>query len=183
MQSSSRAPVLSATFRRVSCWIMGLRLPRLLNDLREAPVLRLGERAGLDDPDGIADPGLVALVVGVELDAPTHHLLVLGVLLDHVYLDDDRLVGLVRDDDAAALLAAAALRLGLLETDDRLALGRRLALRPGAPAALGAREVPARARLLLRLSFAGGTSRFPRGSLPWSAVANRRLRRRRRLRH
>src|SRR5581483_6894087 len=120
MQSSSRAPVLSATLRRVSCWIIS-GLPRLLHDLGEAPALLLRERAGLDDPDGVPDPGGVALVVGVELHRAADDLLVLGVALDHVDLDDDRLVALVGDDHAAPLLAAAALGLRRLAAGDRLA--------------------------------------------------------------
>src|SRR5437763_12023007 len=108
MQSSSRAPVLSATLRRVSCWI--IPLSRLLHDLREAPALRLRQRPRLDDADGVAHSGGVLLVVRVELDGAGDDLLVLRVRLDHVDLDDDRLVALVGDDDAAALLPAAQLR-------------------------------------------------------------------------
>src|SRR5215212_7001944 len=112
MQSSSRAPVLSATLSLDSCWIIG-RLPCLLHDLREAPVLRPRQRPRLDDPDGVARAGLVALVVRVELHRAPDDLLVLGMQLDHVDLDDDRLVALVGDDDAAPLLATPALDLGL----------------------------------------------------------------------
>src|SRR5438067_5108974 len=82
MQSSSRAPVLSATLRRVSCWIIALS--RLLDDLREPPALRLRERAGLDDAHRVADAGGVRLVVSVELDRAADDLLVLRVALDHV---------------------------------------------------------------------------------------------------
>src|SRR6266702_7953872 len=109
MQSSSRAPVLSATFRRVSCWIIWPSPPllRFLHDLGEAPVLRLRQRASLDDAHLVADPGLVRLVVGVELDRAPDHLLVARVALDHVDLDDDRLVAFVGHDDAATLLTPA----------------------------------------------------------------------------
>src|SRR5689334_20489364 len=126
MQSSSRAPVLSATLRRDSCWIIS-PLPRLLDDLREAPTLQLRQRPRLDDADGVADAGRVRLVVRVELDRAPDDLLVLRVALDHVDLDDDRLVALVGDDDAAPLLAPPPLGLGLLGTGDRLARRRLLA--------------------------------------------------------
>src|SRR5579883_3104994 len=133
MQSSSRAPVLSATLRRVSCWIIGSL--RLLDDLGQAPVLRLRQRARLDDPHRVADARAVLLVVRVELHRAAHDLLVPRVALDHVDLDDDRLVALVGDDDAAALLPPPALGLGLLGPRDRLARLRRLPLRLRARAA------------------------------------------------
>src|SRR6476646_1510769 len=104
MQSSSRAPVLSATFRRVSCWII-VPLLRLLDDLGETPVLGLRQRPRLDDPHRVADARGVLLVVSMELDGAADDLLVARMALDHVHLDDDRLVTGVRDDDAAALLA------------------------------------------------------------------------------
>src|SRR5215218_9571743 len=155
MQSSSRAPVLSATFRRDSCWIIS-PLPRLLDDLREAPALALRQRARLDDAHGVADAGGIRLVVRVELDGRADDLLVLGMALDHVDLDDDRLLALVGDDDAAALLAAAALALRLLGAGDRLAGGGLLAhgLRPRPPG--GARDVLARALLLRGRGGRGG---------------------------
>src|SRR5579884_2098259 len=160
MQSSSRAPVLSATRRRDSCWIIERHLPcnscagtarteqrkdagsvrgykprtrprtrrcdssqpypacegrggcrsfSDLDDLGEAPALRPRQRPRLDDADGVADVRRVLLVVRVELHAAPDHLLVLGMRLDQVDLDDDRLVALVGDDDAAPLLVAAAL--------------------------------------------------------------------------
>src|SRR5215211_6708247 len=148
MQSSSRAPVLSATLSLDSCWITGSS-PGLLHDLGEAPVLRLREGPRLDDPDDVARARLVPLVVRVELHGAPDDLLVLRVQLDHVDLDDDRLVALVGDDDAAALLPAAALDLGPLAADDRLARSRRLALRLRTLTALGARHVLARLGLLL----------------------------------
>src|SRR3954454_725481 len=119
MQSSSRAPVLSATLRRDSCWIISsLPLLRLLDDLREPPALQLRERAGLDDPDRVADAGRVLLVVRMEADGGADDLLVLRMALDHVDLDDDRLLALVGDDHAAALLAPPAVGLGLLGAGD-----------------------------------------------------------------
>src|SRR6478672_3628070 len=158
MQSSSRAPVLSATLRRVSCWITA-PLPRLLHDLREPPALRLRERARLHDAHGVADAGRVLLVVRVELDRATDDLLVLGMALDHVDLDDDRLVALVGDDDAAPLRTPAALALGLLGPRDRLALLRLLAHDLRARPPLAARHVPSGALLLrgrLGLGFGFG---------------------------
>src|ERR671917_1652376 len=123
MQRTSRAPVLSATLRRDSCWIIGL--PRPLEDLDEAPALGAAERAALDHADRVADARLVPLVVGVQRGAGADDLLVHPVLAGDVDADGDRLVGLVGDDDAFAHLELAA----------RLGLGRRgLAPRLARPA-------------------------------------------------
>src|SRR5436190_7403175 len=173
MHKISRAPVLSATLRRDSCWSIERHLlrnscsgaakteqrkdagrirsqwlrmqPRTqrcdglqphpecegcgrwrslghLDDLGEPPVLRLRERLRLDDADDVADVRGVLLVVRVELHAAPDDLLVALVRGDHVDLDDDRLVHCARDDDATALLTAAALVLGLRQADDGLAL-------------------------------------------------------------
>src|SRR5213078_2490415 len=111
-----------------------------LHDLREAPVLRLRQRARLDNADDVADLCLVLLVVGVELRRAPDDLLVLGMRLDGVHADDDRLVHRTRDDDAPALLAATALVLGLRQPRDRLALGRALTLRLHVLVALRARQ-------------------------------------------
>src|SRR2546421_11313518 len=138
MHRSSRAPVLSATRRRDSCWIMAL--PRRLHDFGQAPVLLLRERARLDDADEIAHLRLVLLVVRVELRRAAVDLLVARVRLDRVDLHHDRLVHRARDDDAAALLAAAALVLGLRQARDRLARLRALAPRPRARRTLRARQ-------------------------------------------
>src|SRR6266702_4817215 len=109
-----------------------------LQDLHEPPPLRARERARLDDPDEIAHVRRVALVVSVELRRAPDHLLVAGMLLLRLDPDDDRLVHRARDDDAAALLLAAELALGLRLAGDRLAL-----LRLGAGAG-GLRPLPAR---------------------------------------
>src|SRR4051812_46085553 len=172
MQSSSRAPVLSATRRRDSCWITGeppgdgspplgcepqarqgrslrsgwtaraqagtqhcaaARAPEVnelspggspsgLHDLCQPPALRLRQRTGLDDAHDVARLRRVALVVGMELGRAADHLLVARVRAHGLDLDHDRLVHRGRDDDAAALLAPAALVLGLREPRDRLAL-------------------------------------------------------------
>src|SRR3954453_10687030 len=113
MQSSTRAPVLSATRNRDSCWITvpPRRLPRAPVPRRafpEPPVLRLRERARLDDPHDVAHVRLVLRVVRLELDAAPDDLLVTPMRLDRVDLHDDRLVHHARDDDAAPLLATAA---------------------------------------------------------------------------
>ena len=122
----------------------------------EAPVLRLRQRPRLDDADDVADVRRVLLVVGVELHGAPDDLLVLRMRLDHVDLDDDRLVHRARDDDAAPLLAAAAVVLGLRLADDRLPL----AGRGGAARARLLRTQRAREPLLLlRLGLRRGRLR------------------------
>src|SRR5438034_1231759 len=106
MQSNSRAPVLSATRTRVSCWIIGLL--RHLEDLGQPPALRLRKRARLDDADDVARLRGVLLVVGVELRRAPDHLLVARVHLQRVHADDDRLLHRARDDDAAPPSPGAA---------------------------------------------------------------------------
>src|SRR6266542_4316354 len=149
MHRSSRAPVLSATRRRVSCWITSDPSGSLrhLEDLGEPPALRLRERAGLDDADDVPGLGLVLLVMGVELRRAADHLLVLRVRLHGVDANDDRLVHRRGDDDASPLLLPATLGLGLGRADDRLALRGGLALGLRALPALSARQSIA---LLLR---------------------------------
>src|SRR5438874_4299077 len=123
MHSSSLAPLLSATLRRVSCWIIGNKLPqrpgglrkiedvvgsfRFLHDLYDAPALLLRDRPRLDDPDQVAHAALVLLVVSLESDALLHRLLVEGMSLQQGHLDDDCLVHLVRDHIAGPDLALA----------------------------------------------------------------------------
>src|SRR6266540_5229766 len=106
MQRSSRAPVLSATRRRDSCWIIGLL--GLLEHLREAPGLGLGQWPRLDDADDVAGLRHVGLVVRVELVRPANDLLVDRMRLHGVDAHDDRLVHRRRDHDAAPLLALSA---------------------------------------------------------------------------
>src|SRR5438034_7417409 len=133
MQRSSRAPELSATRSRDSCWITrDLPSLRCSHDLLQAPALHPRDRPCLDDLDEIADLRLVRLVVGVEFGAPTDDLLVPRVDLDHVHTDDDRLVGRRGDDRPLAFLATPSDVLGLLEAHDRPSLVRLLArgLRP-----------------------------------------------------
>src|SRR3977135_2033511 len=106
MHRSSLAPELSATLRRVSCWIT--LLLRLLHDFEHAPALLLGDRAGFGDTNEVANAALVLLVVDLELGALPHSLLVEPVCLGRADLDDDRLVHLVRDHGAQTNLALAA---------------------------------------------------------------------------
>src|SRR5919197_1137836 len=146
MQRISRAPVLSATRSRDSCWITDGLLsygPRPsgpdtsdrwssfsnLDDLGEPPVLRLRERPRLDYADDVADLRLVPLVVRVELHRAPDHLLVARVGARRFDADDDRLVHRRRDDDAAALLPLPALALRLRRPRDRLPRRRLVALR------------------------------------------------------
>src|SRR6185436_10588593 len=107
MQSSSRAPVLSATLSRDSCWIIGL--PGPLQHFDEAPALAPAERPALDHADGVAHVCLVLLVVSVERRRRADDLLVHAVLPGHVDAHRDGLVGLVGHDDALAHLQRALL--------------------------------------------------------------------------
>src|SRR4051795_1274541 len=106
--SSSLAPVLSATLRRDSCWIISLL--RLLEDLDEAPALRGRDRPRLADHHEVADAGLTALVVRLHLGGAADDLAVQRVLHPVLDLDDDRLVHLVARHVAATDLAVSALR-------------------------------------------------------------------------
>src|SRR5688500_13530189 len=99
MHSTSLAPLLSATRRRDSCWIIAPPLLRPLEDLDEPPALGLGQRSGLHDPDTVALAGVVRLVVDVELGAARHRLAVPGVRLAGLDGHDGGLVhGDGRDD-------------------------------------------------------------------------------------
>src|SRR3954452_21536461 len=105
MQSSSRAPVLSATLSLDSCWIIGEPLPRLLQDLYEAPALRARQRPALDDADDVALVGLVGLVVRVQPARLAQHLLVEPVAVNAFEAHGDRLLALARHHDALTHLA------------------------------------------------------------------------------
>src|ERR1700674_2558541 len=106
MHRISFAPELSATLRRVSCWIT--LLLRLLHDFEHAPALLLGDGARLGDADQVADTALVLLVVHLELRASLDGLAVQAVGLRRADLDDDRLVHLDGDHRAEPDLALAA---------------------------------------------------------------------------
>src|SRR5579884_3685151 len=103
MHSSSRAPELSATLSRVSCWIM---LLRPLDDLDQTPALVARHRPALLDAHQVARLRLVRLVVRLEARRLADDLLVDGVRDARLGDDDDGLVHLVARD--AALLDAAA---------------------------------------------------------------------------
>src|SRR3954470_702529 len=117
MHRTSLAPVFSGTLQRVSWWITGLPqfLLRSFDDLDHAPPLGLGQRARLHEPHGVADVGVVALVVCGELGRPAHRLAVRRVPDDLLDAHQHGLVHLLGHDDAGAHLALAA----------RRALGRR----------------------------------------------------------
>src|SRR6478735_2658799 len=138
---------------------------RRLHDFRQPPALRRAQRTCLDDADDVPDLGGVLLVVRVELDAPPDDLLVSLVRADHVDLDDDRLVHRARDDDAAALLAPAAVVVRLRLADDRLALSARRVARPRLLRTQPARETLA---FLLRLGLGRGGRLRLGGRLPSS---------------
>ena len=77
IQSADLAPVLSAIRRIDSCWIISLSLylpvviecrsSLALDELVNTPALGLGQRARFDDPHGVTDLVLVALIMSVEL--------------------------------------------------------------------------------------------------------------------
>src|SRR5882757_7261616 len=113
MQSSSRAPELSATLSRDSCWIIRGLLARFLDDVDQTPALGLGQGAGLDDADHVALAGLVALVVRVQRARAADDLLVGAVAAGDFDLHGDRLVALVGDDDALPDLGRVGVALGL----------------------------------------------------------------------
>src|SRR4051794_1869488 len=104
MHRISRAPVLSATRRRVSFWI---KLLRPLQDLDQAPALEARQRARLHDADEVALVGVVVLVVGVQRRRRADDLLVALMTARGLDAHGDRLVGLVGDDAALAHLGAA----------------------------------------------------------------------------
>src|SRR5487761_693836 len=139
MHRSSLAPELSATLRRVSCWI--ILLLSLLDNLKYAPAFLLGDGAGFGDANQVADATLVLLVVDLELGALPDCLLVEPVCFGRADLDDDRLVHLVRDHGAQPDFPLAAL--GGLDAGRSLGRGQdahepfsTLALGSGAPTAI-----------------------------------------------
>src|SRR5712692_9478043 len=106
MHRISLAPELSATRRRVSCWITAS--PRPLQDLEEPPALSARERARLLDADDVALAGLVLLVVGVQRVTAANDLLVDGVAPSALDAHGDRLVGPRGDDRPGSHLPGAA---------------------------------------------------------------------------
>src|SRR3546814_9876623 len=83
MTWTSRAPLLSATDRKLSCWIMAV-LSRSagrsrgtgLQNLDEAEALGCRQRARLDDRHHVAFLRLVALIVRTQLGRTAQHLAV-----------------------------------------------------------------------------------------------------------
>src|ERR1700693_76868 len=147
MHRISFAPELSATLRRVSCWIT---LLRLLHDLEHPPALLLGDGARLGDADQVADATLVLLVVNLELRAPLDGLAIQTVGLGCADLNDDRLVHLVGDHRAEPDLALAA------------GLFRRRRLCRGGSCGVG--HLVSSAFLRVRLGLAAGVSTASAGS-------------------
>src|SRR3954462_12121160 len=111
MHRISLAPVLSATLSRDSCWITSTPdylLLGLLEDLHDAPALGRGQRAGLHQPDPVADSAGVVLVVRLVPRRTADDLAVQRVLDAVLDRDDHRLVHLVADHEALADLAFVA---------------------------------------------------------------------------
>src|SRR6266513_3992439 len=103
MQRTVLAPELSATLRRLSCWIIAS--PGPFEDFDDPPPLQLRGRAGLLDAHPVALPEVVDLVVGVEQGRALEGLLVAPVA-DAIDDDHDhRLLHLGGDDRALADLS------------------------------------------------------------------------------
>src|SRR5450756_238371 len=152
MDRISCGPELSASLRRVSCWIT--LLLGLLHDFEQAPALLLGDGARLGDADQVAYAALVLLVVNLELRAALDGLAVQAVSLGRTDLHDDRLVHLVGDHRAEPDLALAA---GLFGR-------RRLGLWLGRCCRVG--HLVSSAFLRVRLGLAAGAS-----GASWTASA------------
>src|SRR5258708_40001144 len=137
MHRISFAPELSATFKRVSCWITRVppyegryRGPReiadfvgwcgeslavslgFFDDLQYPPALLFRDRPRLGDADEVAHAAFVLLVVDLEPGSLLQSLAVKPVRPRRVDLDDDRLLHLVRDHGPQADFALTA-RCGL----------------------------------------------------------------------
>src|ERR1019366_4576220 len=157
MQSSSRAPLLSATLSTDSCWIMSASL---LQNFGHAPADLFRDRAGLDDPHAVTDAATL-VVVHLEARAMPDDLLVERVRLADLHQHDHGLLHLVAHDDAIAHLAARARHRGRLT--HRHAPGRRRFPR------LPPRAPRTRQRVLLR-----ERRPEPRGGVPaWRAARGR----------
>src|SRR2546426_8082327 len=104
MQRTVLAPELSATLRRLSCWIIAS--PGPFEDFDDPPPLELRGRTGLLDAHPVALLEVVDLVVGVEPGRALERLLVAAVAdpLDDGH--DHGLVHLGGHDGAVADLAA-----------------------------------------------------------------------------
>ena len=118
MQRISRAPVLSATRRRVSCWIIG---HRSRTSSRRQRLVRLSGRLSITRT---VSPLLASLrsSCACSVDDGADDLLVDAVPARDVDAHGDRLVGLVGDHDALADLRAAGPVLGGLGRAGRAGL-------------------------------------------------------------
>src|SRR5687768_14240744 len=103
MHRTVLAPELSATLRRLSCWIIAS--PGPFEDFDDPPPLQLREGTGLGDAHAVALLEIVDLVVGVELGRALEGLLVAPVPDPLDDRHDDRLVHLRGDDGAVPDLA------------------------------------------------------------------------------
>src|SRR5438105_11642194 len=111
MHRTVLAPELSATFRRLSCWIIAS--PGPFEDFDDPPPLELRGRTGFLDSHAVALPEVVDLVVGIEPGRALEGLLVPAVA---DAFDDDHDHGLVHlgglDDAVADLAPVRTLRRG-----------------------------------------------------------------------
>src|SRR6266545_6969031 len=100
MQRTVLAPELSATLRRLSCWI--IVSPGPFEDFDDPPPLQLRGRSGLLDTYPVPLPEVVDLVVGVEPGRALEGLLVAAVTHPVDDRHDHRLLHLRGDDGALA---------------------------------------------------------------------------------
>src|SRR5882724_2295438 len=100
MQRTVLAPELSATLRRLSCWIIAS--PGPFENFDDPPPLQLRSRAGLLDAHAVTLAELVHFVVGVELRRALEGLLVPPVADPVDDGHDHRLLHLRGDDGALA---------------------------------------------------------------------------------
>src|SRR5688572_25025706 len=112
MHKTSRAPELSATLSRLSCWIISSPSP--FEHFDDAPPLLLRQRPGLAHAHSVAFARIVRLVVRVEALRALQRLAVPAVLhaVDHRH--DHRLVHLRRDHEPFPHLARVGTALGAL---------------------------------------------------------------------
>src|ERR1700690_3570395 len=98
MHSTSRAPELSATRRRDSCWITATTFAAgsscTLEHFYDPPALQLRQRTGLAHPHPVTLTHVVGLVVRVQVLRALHRLLVAAVAHAVDDRDDHRLVHL-----------------------------------------------------------------------------------------
>src|SRR5688500_9566367 len=96
MHWTRRAPLLSATSRTDSCWIIGSDLLRAADELGDDPALGGRERAALGDLHHVVGAELLGLVVSgvllTALDVLAVHRIAEATLHDH----DHRLLGTAR---------------------------------------------------------------------------------------